>query len=364
MPAGWAAAGAAAAGAVGGYLQSQSAEDASRDAANQSRQLSELQYQRAQEAAGKVPEFKPVTVTSMFGTPQYTYTDGRLSGVSSQAAPWMQNLQTAGQGMAGQYQAIQQQALNNPLGYNVGNQAFNAAQSLYGQAAGAMPTSYDTTQATQDYFNQMQGLVAPGREQQLASTRQGLFNKGRQGLAVGATQAGGLQATNPEMAAYYNAVAQQDANLAMQSKQKALADLQTQQGLGLGLFTAAGQQSAVGGNALNQYYGNIAAAQTPFSGQMGQLSSMESMVNQPVALGMQYGGMTTTQANQIADAYIRAAGAGGAAANQAIGYDLQANSQNPWASLLGGASSGLQSYATNQTNANTAKEIAQIKWGK
>lgn len=340
-----------------GYLSGQSAADASRDAANQSRQLSELQYQRAQEAAGKVPEFRPVTVTSMFGTPQYTYTDGRLTGVSSTAAPWMQNLQTAGQGMAGGYQAIQQQALRDTAGYNTGNQAFNAAGSLYSRAAGAMPTSYDTTQATQDYFNQMQGLVAPGREQQLASTRQSLFNKGRQGLAVGATQAGGLAATNPEMAAYYNAIAQQDANMAMQSKEKALADLTARQNLGLGLFTAAGQQSAVGGNAMNQYYGNLVASQTPFSGQMGQLSSLEAMVNQPVTQGMQYGGMTTAQANQIADAYIRAAGAGGAAANQAIGYDLQANSFNPWASLMGGAGSGLQSWGASQQNAKNLQTI-------
>ena len=340
-----------------GYLASQSAADASRDAANQSRQLSELQYQRAQEAAGKVPEFRPVAVTSMFGTPQYTYTDGRLTGVTSEAAPWMKNLQNAGQGMAGQYQAIQQQAIGNTAGYDIGNRAFGAAQGLYSQAAGAMPTNYDPTQTTQDYFNQMQGLVAPGREQQLASTRQGLFNKGRQGLAIGATQAGGLQATNPEMAAYYNAIAQQDASMAMQSREKALADLTARQNLGLGLFTAAGQQSAIGGNAMNQYYGNLAASQSPFVGQMGQLSSMESMVNQPIVQGMQYGGMTTTQANQIADAYIRAAGAGGAAANQAIGYDLQANSQNPWASLMGGAGSGLQSWGASQQNAKNLQTL-------
>lgn len=341
-----------------GYLASQSAADASRDAANQSRQLSELQYQRAQEAAGKVPEFRPVTVTSTFGTPQYTYdSSGRLTGVSSQAAPWMQALQAQGQGMSGQYLNLQQQALNNQLGYNIGNQAFGAAQGLYNQAQAAMPTSYDTTKATQDYYNQMQGLVAADRERQLASTRQSLFNRGRQGLSIGATQAGGELATNPEMAAYYNAVAKQDAALALDAKTRALADLQTQQGLGLGLFTAAGQQSAIGGNALNQYYGNIAAAQTPFTTQMGQLSSLESMTNQPVALGMQYGGLTTTQANQIADAYIRAAGAGGAAASQAIGYDLQANSQNPWASLMGGAGSGLQSWGASQQRSADLKTL-------
>jgi YD repeat-containing protein len=345
-----------------GYMASQSAADASKEAANASRQLSEQQYQRAQEAAGRVPEFRPVTVTSSFGTPQYTYDEsGRLTGVSSTPSSWLYPLQTRGQGLAGGYLNLQEQALSNPAGYNVANQAFGAAQNLYGQAAGALPTSYDTTQATQDYYTQMKGLLAADQERQLAATRNSVFQKGRQGLAMGATQAGGELATNPEMAAYYNALAKSDANLALDAKSRAISDLQARQTMGLGLLTAGGQQSAIGGNALNQYYGNITAAQSPFSGQMGQLSSLESMINQPVGLGMQYGGLTTTQANAIADAYIRASGAGGAAAQQAIGYDLQANSQNPWASLVGGAGSGLQNWGAMQSaNARNDKLISAL----
>ena len=333
---------AAAVVAGGTYLASENAKKGAQSQANAYNQLSELQYQRAQEAAGKVPEFRPVAVTSSFGTPTYAYDEnGRLTSVGSAASPWLSSLQTQGQGMAGQYLILQQQALMNPAGMNASNQAFNAAQGLYGLAGSAMPTSYDTTQATQDYYNQMQGLVAPGREQQLASTRQSLFNKGRQGLAIGATQAGGLQATNPEMAAYYNAVAQQDANLAMQSKSNALADLQARQGMGLGLFQAGLQQTAGGGNALNQYYTNIGAAQSPYTTGMAQLSSLENMVNQPVALGMQYGGNVTNQANTIADAYIRAAGAGGAAASSGINAQYNADVINPWAGALMGAGSAL-----------------------
>ena len=439
-----------------GYLASQSAADASANAANQSRQLSEQQYQRAQEAAGRVPEFRPVTVTSQFGTPQYTYdASGRLTGVSSQAAPWLSALQQQGQGYAGQYMGLQGQALQDQSLFNyaqragtaganvydlaqqaagqqaglygVGQEMYGLSRSLaptaqqfgatgqalqqtgadiYSRAAQALPTSYDTTQATQDYYNRMQQMVAPQREQQLAQTRQGLFNKGRTGLATGATQAGGMLATNPEMAAYYNAIAQQDLNLANQSEQQALANLAQRTNIGQGLYTSglqqynaglAAQQQGVGttqamsgilgqgvgatqagigagttaanlyntgtglfgsaGGLQNQYYTNLVASQAPFTGQMGQLSSLESMANQPVAQGMQYGGLTTTQANQIADAYIRAAGAGGAAASQAIGYDLQANSQNPWASLMGGAGSGLQSWGASQQNAANLRTL-------
>jgi len=319
-------------------MQAQSAEDAANAQAEGLRNLSADQYAKAQAAAARVPEFKPVTVTSSFGTPQYTYdSSGRLTGVSSTAAPWLANLQTQGQGLAGQYMGLQQQALANTQGQTASNQAFGAGQGLYNLAQTAMPTSYDTTQATQDYYNQMQGLVAAQRERDLASTRNNLFQRGRQGLATGATQAGGELATNPEMAAYYNAVAKQDAALALDAKSKALADLQAQQNLGLGLFTAGGQQTAIGGNALNQYYTNIAASQAPYTSGMAQLGAAETMMNQPVAQGMQYGGLTTSQANQIANAYLAAAGAGSGYAAQAINAQAAADAQNPWAGVLIGA---------------------------
>ena len=119
----WGVAAGAAIAAGGAYLQSESAKDAANTQANALRGLSDQQYARAQEAAGRTPEFKPVTVTSSFGTPQYTYDEsGRLTGVSSTAAPWLQSLQTAGQGMAGQYQnkkkslpAICKQSCNQKL---------------------------------------------------------------------------------------------------------------------------------------------------------------------------------------------------------------------------------------------------------
>lgn len=338
MPAGWAAAAGAAAGFAGSYIQGQSAKDAANKQADAQRQLADLQYGRAIEGAQKVPEFKPVTVTSSFGTPQYTYDEsGRLSGVGSTAAPWMAALQQQGQGMAGQYLNLQQQALLNQRGQTASGQAFDAAGGLYGLANQALPQSYDITGATQDYYDRMQQMVAPQRERQLASTRNSLFQKGRQGLAVGGTQAGGMLATNPEMAAYANAVAQQDLSLANQSEQQAIANLAARQNMGLGLLTGAAQQSTLGGNALNQYYTNIAAAQAPYTTGMAQLGSLESMINQPVTLGMQYGGNVTNQANQIADAYIRASGAGGAASANAINSQYAANAYNPFgAALMGG----------------------------
>lgn len=340
----WGAVAGAAIVAGGTYMASQSAADAAEAQANAYRDMSNTQYQRAQEAAGRVPEFRPVTVTSSFGTPNYTYDEsGRLTGVSSTPAPWLTPLQQRQQALAGQYLNLQEQGLLNTGGQTASNLAYGQLPSLYSRAAQALPESYDTAQATQDYYNRMQQLVAPQREQQLAQTRLGLFNRGRTGLATGATQAGGMLATNPEMAAYYNAIAQQDIDLANRAEQQALSNLATRQNLGTGLLTAATGQTATGGNALQQYYSNIAASQAPYTSGMSQLSSLEGMINQPVASGMQYGGLTTNQANQIANAYIAASGAGSQALANSINAQAAANAQNPWAGALIGLGSSIGS---------------------
>lgn len=248
----------------------------------------------AGEQAARTGQFKPVTVTTSFGTPQYTYDEsGRLTGAAYTPASWLQNLQGGQQGLAGQYLTAAQQAAQNQQGLTAANQAFGGATSLYGAAGQALPTSYDTTQATQDYYNRMQQLVAPQRERTLATTRQGLFNTGRQGLAIGATQAGGQLATNPEMAAYYNSIAQQDLNLANQAEQQALANLQTRTGMAQGLYGSGLAQGTGGGAIQNQQYQNWAASQVPMSTSLGQLNTMETMAQSPLALGLQFGAPAT-----------------------------------------------------------------------
>ena len=285
--------------------------------------------------------FKPVTVSTSFGTPQYTYDEqGRLSGASYEAAPWLQALQTGQQGLAGTYLNAAQQAAMNQQGLGAANQAFGGATSLYGAANQALPTNYDTAQATQDYYNRMQQMVAPERERQLASTRQNLFNRGRQGLAVGATQAGGQLATNPEMAAYYNAVAQQDLGLANQAEQQALANLAQRTGMATNLFGAGLQQGVGGGNIQNQQYQNWAASQVPMATSLSQLGTMEQMAQSPLQLGLQFGAPTTqgmqyggsmlfNAAQTAADLQSRQAQANAAAAN--------ANNQPGFWDALGGS---------------------------
>lgn len=284
--------------------------------------------------------FKPVTVSTSFGTPQYTYdSQGRLTGMSYEAAPWLQNLQTGQQNLAGTYLSAAQQAAQNQQGLQAANLAFGGAGSLYGAANQALPTSYDVGQATQDYYKRMQQMVAPQREQQLATTRNNLFQRGRQGLAVGATQAGGMLATNPEMAAYYNAVAQQDLGLANQAEQQALANLAQRTGMATSLFGAGLQQGVGGGSIQNQQYQNWAASQVPLATSLGQLGTMETMAQSPLQLGLQFGA-PTTQGMQYGGTMMMNAADRAAAlqAQQAQANAAAANANNApgfWESLGG-----------------------------
>lgn len=284
--------------------------------------------------------FRPVTISTSFGTPTYTYDQqGRLTGASYTPAGWLQNLQTGQQGLAGTYLQAAQNAAQNTQGLTAANQAFGGATSLYGAANQALPTNYDTAQATQDYYNRMQQMVAPQRERQLASTRQNLFNKGRQGLSIGATQAGGQLATNPEMAAYYNSVAQQDLNLANQAEQQALSNLTQRTGLATSLFGAGLQQGVGGGSIQNQQYQNWAASQVPMSTSLSQLGTMETMAQSPLQLGLQFGAPTTAGmqygGNQIMSAAGQAAGLQAQQA-QANAAAANANRQGGFWDALGG----------------------------
>ena len=214
-------------GAIG-LMGAEKAEDQSYAAGNELKALGR--------EASALAAFKPFGITgSALGTPQFTYDEsGRLTGASYGASP--------------QLAALQTQLLGGLSGYNpqaLGQTAAAltpAAQQLFQAGQGYLSESPEA--ARQRYISQQQALLAPQNEQALASIRNKLFQTGRSGLATGGTAAGGMQATNPEMAAYYNALAQQQAQLAAGAEQAA----QQQQTFGAGLFgTGAqllGQQSA------------------------------------------------------------------------------------------------------------------------
>jgi hypothetical protein len=161
-------------------------------------------------------------------------------------------------------------------GYTPTAQVAGQMQNLFGLGAQALPTTADTQAIQQQYIAQQQGLLAPSREQQLAGLRNRQYQRGTSGLATGGTMAGyapnaeGLMATNPELAAYYNSLAQQDAQLAANAPTYAQSLLDKQIATGTGLF---GSANTLQGYAQQPFTmsSDLAKAQAAAGASAGQL---------------------------------------------------------------------------------------------
>jgi hypothetical protein len=234
-------------------------------------QAAAQQRQAAQGAA-----FRPVGMTTRFGTSQFTReidpTTGLpyISSAGYTASPELQALQNQLFGGFGegadfaQQQAAQFGALSP------------AAQRAFSLGEQYMATSPE--QAAQDFMRTQQAILAPSREQSLSGIRNQLFQTGRGGLATGGTTAGNMQQTNPELAAYYNALAQQDLQLAGQAEQAA----QQRINFGTGLF-------GTGAGLLGTQAQGVSGAFSPLQTQLGLSGQVEQMAQMPYQLGIQLG---------------------------------------------------------------------------
>lgn len=220
----------------------------------------------AGERAAKQMQFQPIGMTTRFGsttTPTYDE-NGRLTG----------------------------------FGYKAAEDIAAQRDRLLSLSNEALPTTTNLTQATQDYYNQLQSLQNPQREQQLAGIMSNLQATGRGGLAFGATTGTGganaLAATNPELAAYYNALAQQQSQQALTAQDIAQQRLANQIATSGTLFTQAGAletaaqqplniglnigQTATAGStnaAKQQYQAAADAANLIASGQLAQNAAIQ-----------------------------------------------------------------------------------------
>jgi len=294
---------------VGGLLGGRSARKAAQTQAD-------AQIKAAQIAADEA-RFRPVGVTTRFGSSNFT-TDpatGRVTGAGYTLDPRMKAMQDQFLGLAetGLTDAAGARARFAPLG--------GAAEGLF--SLGQQYLAESPEQAAQKYILGRQNLLAPSRERQLAGLRTNLFNTGREGLSVGATGVRpgggeGLRASSPEMEAYYNSLAQQDAQLATEGMQAGM----DQTRFGAGLF-------ATGGNLLTQGYGGQAAALTPYQAYLQGATGLESLGQQPLEMGSALGGRNAnpTGANALY-------GGGMGAANSMFA----ANAYNPFATALVSAS--------------------------
>lgn len=210
--------------------------------------------------AAQMAQFRPVGVTTRFGTSGFQYgPQGELTGAGYQVAPDIAAMREGLIGMAGTGLSQAQQAQAMQPGITAAGQGlFNLGQQYVGESPQAV---------AQNYLAQQQGLLAPGREQQLAQLTNQQQQQGRLGLATGATTAGysagapGLQASNPSMAAFFNAQALQDAQLAAQANQAGQQQVQFGQGLMTGGINLQNAGYGMQSNALVPYTNLIAGAQ-------------------------------------------------------------------------------------------------------
>lgn len=110
---------------------------------------------------------------------------------------------------------------------------------LMGMGAEALPSSMNIDENAQNYYNQMQDMMAPQRAQERTQMQQDLFGSGRLGMklageAAGAGAGGGMY--QPDVLGYNKAQELANQNLAMQSRQQAWNELDASINRGTGLF--------------------------------------------------------------------------------------------------------------------------------
>lgn len=293
---------------VGGLLGADSARDAAATSAAAQTEAARL--------AAEQSRFVPV---GMAGTrfavkPSYSFDpSGRLTGVEGGLTPEMQAYQDrllslTGRGLT---EAELAQSRLEPL--------LGGAQRLFGLGESYLGQSPE--EVANRYMLKQQDLLAPSRERQLAELRNRGFQTGREGLSVGATglrPSGGLglTASNPEMEAYYNAIAQQDAQLAAQAEEEARKNIS----FGSSLYSAAP-------GLLGSRISGLSTSYAPFSTGLGIASSLNELGYEPIRLGAELGGRVM-QGGANAGRYLFSGGLGAAEATQ------KANALNPFARTL------------------------------
>lgn len=208
-------------------------------------QAAQEEARRAGREASAMAQFRPVGITTRFGASQF------------QVDPVTGQLVSAG--------------------YTTTPEIQKAQERLMGLGAGYLAQTPE--QVAADYMARQQELLAPSRERQLAQLQNQLYQTGRGGLSVGATGArpsgaAGLGATTPEMEAYYNALAQQDAALAAQAQQAG----QQQVGFGAGLFGKAGELETLAQQplSLSSQLAQLASGAGARAGQLGLYGGLDA----------------------------------------------------------------------------------------
>jgi hypothetical protein len=303
------------------FTAADSTQQAGVDAANQMRQAS-------REGAAAAA-FRPVGMTTRFGTSQFTREVDPATGI-----PYISE---AGYTPAPEFARLQDRLFASFLpslqyAETAGEQLqplAPATQRLFELGQQYLATSPET--AAQDYVNSRLALLQPMRSRALSDVRSRLFASGRTGLGV---QTGtGNAPTSPELQALFNAQAAQDLQLAAEADQAA----QQRIAFGTGLF-------GTGSNLLGTQYGTLAQAYQPLLGALGASGQVEQMAQMPYQLGLQLGQAAQPGASQAANIFT---GGQTQAAQTQYGATAAANAANAgfWSGLISG---GAQAYGMSR----------------
>lgn len=251
---------------------------------------------RAAQIAADAAKFKPVGVTTAFGKSNFGYdANGNLISAGYELTPelaaqrdailkaagttgmdWMKNTQTAGQGL------------------------FNLGQGYVAKTP---------EEAAANWVAAQQKVLQPAQDYAYAQMQQKLANTGRGGLSI--AQGGDMGAANPEAQAYYNALMQQNNQLAAAGQAEGRA------------ATTFGQGLMSGGLDL------VSQGYNPYKTQFGTAQSVEQAGQNALDIGSALGGRAATAGANAGQTLYR----GG---TEAANATLEANAYNPYASLLAG----------------------------
>jgi hypothetical protein len=302
---------------VGGLMQNKAAK---KQAAAMNQQAA-AQMEAARIAAEEA-RFRPVGITTRFGSATPQFTGGRLSGYDYQASPELSALQDQLSRIYGSSLGQAEQAAAYQPQFE------QAAQGLFALGQAELPQSREQIMAEQ------QALLRPydiEEEQRLAA---GVFGRGRGGLSVGA---GG----NPELQALAEARRRRDLQLSANVNQEFMNRAQQ----AAGLF-------GTGAGLLGQGYQTQQAALAPFQSTFQTQQTLEEEARRPMDIGSALGAKTSTAG----------ATAGGMmmAGQQAAG-SLQQQAASANAAQLAGIGQGIaglgQQYYQQQQYDNTLDKI-------
>ena len=286
-----------------GLLQQQT----SREAAQRAQQMIDTETAAAKQAA----QFRPVGMTTRFGTSQFQVdpVTGQLTSAGYTLSPEAKAAQDRLVKLteSGLVQAEGAQKAFEPLQ--------TGAERLFELGQGYLAKTPE--QVASDYLKSQMDLLQPGRELELANLQNKLFQQGRSGVSV--AQGGTLGATTPELQALFNARAQQEAQLAANAQQYG----QQNVAFGAGLL-------GTGAQTMGNYYAGQQAAYQPYTTALGQVQGLETAAQQPLT-------MSTNLAQQAATAgaNVGRLGLSGAEFSTRLATGPAATT-NPYSTLLSG----------------------------